>query len=424
MANGQDKAPQQEAYYDKYGIPKITLGEFSWNLELTIKQNQKRGVLCAISEAGVGKSQIVHQLARKYKMRVVDIRTSQFSLIGAGVPQRADDTGHFKIAVPEDYPKKGEKCIVLFDEINQGQSHAIAMFFKLLEDRGIYNYELPDECIIVALMNPSTAQYNVSKIETNPAINRRLMKCYVYATFTDWLQHAKTDEFHHTDGMAKPCHPWVLKFLQTEPKLLYRDADRDGNKQFACPATWQTVSLSLYNLEAAGEPITSERAENRLSMSINPTLARSVVEYVRNNEVRISPDEILFKYKAKSKLRERVLSLKEEPGGEYPKLIETVAHFLFNERPKPVEIANQLALFWHDMPDELAQAFFSMLGSASESGDPERQNSNRQYMKVLTNELQTDKLWLEINHRLMKSHNDFERALKGGKAAPDPMPKR
>jgi len=423
MAQAPEKIAQQ-AYYDKYGIPRVTLAEFVWNLELSIQQNQTRGVLCAISEAGVGKSQVVKQLARKYDRRVVDIRTSQFSLIGAGVPQRADDQGYFQIAVPADYPKKDEKCILLFDEINQGQSHAIAMFFKLLEDRGIYNYELPDDCIIVALMNPSTAQYNVTKIETNPAINRRLMKVYVYATFTDWVAHAKTKEFHYTDFPAeggRPCHPWVLKFLQTENKLLYRDVDRDGNQQFACPATWQTVSLSLYNLEAAGEPIVSERAENRIAMSVNPVIARSLLEYIRNNEVRISPDEILFKYKARSKLRERILALKDEPGGEYPKLIENVASYLFTEKPKPGDIGTQLVLFWSDMPLELAQAFFQMIATVAEAGDPQKISANRQYMKALTNEMQTDKLWIETNQKMMRTQNDFERALKGDKASLDPM---
>lgn len=415
-----DKTTQQ-AYWDKYGIPRISLAEFTWQLELSITQNQTRGVLCAISEAGVGKSQVIHQLARKYDRRVVDIRTSQFSLIGAGVPQRADEDGHFQVAVPADYPRKGEKCILLFDEINQGQSHAIAMFFKLLEDRGIYNYTLPDDCIIVALMNPSTAQYNVTKIETNPAINRRLMKAYVYATFTDWIKHARTTEFHYSDGLDQACHPWVLKFLQTENKLLYRDVDRDGNQQFACPATWQTVSLSLYNMEAAGEPIVSERAENRIAMSVNPVIAQSLLEFIRHNEVRISPHEILTRYKPKSKLRERVLALKDAPGGDYPKLIDNVAHFLFTDKPTPADIGTQLVLFWADMPLELAQAFFQMIAAVAKDGAPETISSNHQYMKELTNIMQTDPLWLEVNQRVVATQNDFERALKGRKASPDPM---
>ena len=423
MSNAaQEKVVQGEAYWDRYGMPRTTLTEALWQIELSIKNKQTRGVFCLVSEAGEGKSQGLHQLARKYDLRVVDIRTSQFSMIGAGVPQRADETGHFKIAIPNDYPKKGEKCLLLFDEINQGQQHAIALFFKFLEDRGIYDYTLPDDCVIVALMNPSTAGYNVTKIETNSAFNRRLMKMYVYNTFSEWKKHAQTDEFHYTDFEGgRPCHPMVVRLLTATPSMLYTAKDRDGNKQFACPATWQTVSLSLYNLEAAKVDLTSEKAENRIAASINTVNAKTLVEFIKNNEILIGPEEVLFKYKTKSKLRERVLALQKEAGGTYTQLVQDVAQHIFRERPEPEIIAPQLVQFWHDMPVEQAQPFYQMLDAACRAHGGIGEPKNLAYMQALTIANRQYPQWKEINDRINRIHDEIEKKVHGRRQSNDPM---
>lgn len=411
-----------EAYWDRYGIPRITLAEALKQIDISIARKQTRGVWCLISEAGEGKSQGIHQLARKHGLRVVDIRTSQFSMIGAGVPQRADDSGHFRIAIPADYPKKGERAILVFDEINQGQQHAIALFFKFLEDRGIYDYVLPEDCIIVALMNPSTAGYNVTKIETNAAFNRRLMKAYVYNTFADWKKHAMTSDFHYTDGLKKPCHPMVVKLLTATPSMLYTSKDRDVNKQYCCPATWQTVSLSLYNLEEEKIELSGPQAEARVAASINTVNARLLCEFIKNNEILISPQEVLEKYTAKSKLRERVLSLQKEGGGEYTRLVEETAHYLFREQPTPETIAGQLVLFWRDAPIEQGQRFYQSLDAACAAMGGTSVKENKEYMHRLTIALCAFPQWKEINDRLNSAHDDVERKIMGKGAAKDPMP--
>jgi len=411
----------QETYWDKYGIPRVSLTEALWQFELSLTSNQTRGVFCFISEAGEGKSQGIHGIARKHNRRVCDVRTAQLTHIGAGVPQRADEEGHFKIAVPDDFPRAGEKAIMLFDEFNQGQPHAIALVFKMLEDRGMYGYKLPDDCLVVIGMNPGNSAYNVTKIEGNPAINRRVKKLYVYNDYSSWKKHALTNDFHYSDGLEKPCHPWVIKFLNTTPQMLYTVKDRDGNKQFACPATWQTVSLDLYHLEAAKVSLSDDRVLNRLAASINTVNATQLTDYIKNNEIRIAPDEILAKYKKSSKLRERILQIQKEPGGDFPRLVETLALYIFGDKPDPEKMSDQLALFWHDMPEELGQAFYQQLGNAAKDGTGGTTKENINYMTALTRALQTSDLWDEINDRINNAHDTFERGIKGTSASKDPI---
>lgn len=421
MSNTTATQTMSETYWDKYGIPRVSLTEALWQIELSLTRNQTRGVWCLISEAGEGKSQGIHGIARKHGRRVVDVRTAQLTHIGAGVPQRADESGHFKIAVPDDFPREGEKAILFFDEFNQGQPHAIALVFKMLEDRGMYGYKLPDDCLVVIGMNPSTSGYNVTKIEGNHAINRRVKKLYVYNDYGAWKKHAQSENFHLSDGLKKPCHPWVIKFLNTTPQMLYTIKDRDGNKQFACPATWQTVSLDLHNLEEEGISLTDDKAITRLASSINMVNAEQLVSYIKNNEVRIAPDEILNKYKKGSKLRDRVLQLQKEAGGDVPRLVETLALTIFADKPDPDAIADQLVLFWDDLPAELGQAFYQQLGAASKDSGGSPNKDSIAYMTKLTAALQQNPLWDELNKRINDAHDNFERGLKGQPNVRDPM---
>jgi hypothetical protein len=422
MGNKVDPVqPTGETYWDKYGMPRVSLTEGLWQIEQSLKHNQTRGVILLVSEAGEGKSQGIGQLARKYNRRLVDIRTAQLTHIGCGVPQRADETGHFKVAVPDNWPHPDEKCILLFDEYNQGQYHALALVFQMLEDRGVYNYKVPNDCLIVLLMNPSTANYTVTKIETNPAINRRVKKFYVYNTFEDWKKHAQTDAFHYTDGIQKPCHKWILNFLETTPAMLYTMRDRDTYKQFCCPATWQTVSLDLYNMDEEGIELSSGRVENRLAATINPVNAKAVCDYIRDNAIRIMPSEILTKYEPKSMHRKKVKEMIKKANGDLASLVENLANYIFDQKPSCEKIAPQLCLFWSDLPDEMSQAFYNMLGAASESGKGGSTAENVKYMTELTLSLQTNDLWDQINERNQKHHDNFERALKGTEEMPDPM---
>jgi hypothetical protein len=416
----------QDAYWDKYAISRVTIGFIIQTLNMYVRNTITRGCVALISEAGEGKSQAVHQVARQTGYRVVDLRTAFFSLMSGGIPQKAEG-GFFQIAVPDYMPKPGEKCILFFDEINQGQQHAIAMFFALLEDRLFFNYTLPKDCLIVCAMNPANAGYMVTKMETLKAFNRRLVKFYMYTPYGDWEKHAVTPAFHFSDGMVKPCHPWVLKYLNTNRPALYDKAAADKGQQFPCPATWQTVSRMLYALETEkngmGAPMEmhSEFARALISGSIGTVHAKGLCDYIENNEIRISPEEILEKYKPKSGIRKKVMDLAKEPGGGVPDLSQTVASYLFDHKPSPELIAPCLALFWADLPEELAQGFYSQLSAAAADGDELVKKSNIDYMMALTKQLMNEEPYVEVNRRLHQSHDSFERKLKGREAVKDPM---
>lgn len=416
MSQAATQAVQQ--YWDKHDISKMTLAQALNHLEFLIVNKITRGVVTLIGDAGVGKTQGVHALARKHDYRVVDFRTSQFSLLSAGIPQKAEGD-HFKIAVPEGMPKEGERVILLFDEINRGTQNALAMFLQLLEDRCLYNYKIPDDTVIVALMNPATADYAVSRIESDAALNRRLRKFYVYSTFQEWLKHARTEGFHYTDGLQKTCHPVVQRFLTATPSALYDDKARGLGKQYPSPATWQTVSLDFWAFEANGIPFTDPRVRTLIAGSIGNTMAHTIIDYVAKNETLLSATEILHNYRPDSKIRKVVLEQLREGGGDIVRLQEEVPTTLFADKPPLQDVAKNFALFIRDLSDHAksrAEALYThlKLKAIKEAGVSEKENMD--YMAELNMQLRDNEDFQAVHEAFAQLH--AEMTGQGGK---DPM---
>lgn len=404
MPSQQANKPTQ-SYSDKHGIPKIPLTEALAHLEQALRHKRKRGVFCFVGDAGVGKTQGVHQVARKLGYEVVDFRTAQFSLLSAGVPQRA--TGDFfDIAVPSSMPRPGEKKILLFDEINQGTPQAVAMFFQLLEDRRLYNYQLPDDTVIVALMNPATSEYSVSRIESNSALNRRLKKFYVYSTYSDWQKYASTPDFHFSDGMAKPCHPSVLNFLARTPSSLYIEEERALGRQYPCPATWQTVSLDLYLQDQDEIPLKHDRTRNLVAATIGNSTADTFHGFLVKNETLLNASEVITGYKPRSKIRKAVLDELSKGGGEVARLQSEVPELLIAKKPPVAEVGPSFALFLADLAESAParpEALYEHLQHLvyGETLGPTEEKLT--YLRALTTAMAKDENFLKVNQLTAKT---------------------
>jgi MoxR-like ATPase len=388
MAKNNSESPNAE-YAEFYDIPRMTIGEIKDELKMNFTDRIYRGVFCIVGEAGLGKSQAVHQAARELGARVSVIFTAQFGLLGAGVPSVKDvEEGFFKIKLPTVFPKKGERSIVLFDEINMGQQHAISMFFSVIEDRRIYDYRLPDDCLVVAIMNPATESYSVQQIENNAALRRRLKFVYAIHSTEEWLNHARTREFHYSDrqspvvqtpkvrdlysnnpelaeqlNLGMPCHEHVRSFIGTAPSMLYDDHNKKNNRPFACPASWQTTSLDCYALEYSGVSLTSSRALSRFGATLNMTTAVQFQSFIEDNNVILNPVEFLQDPKAFLKKFQEV-----EDAGKQPRLIEFVynlLNYMFEKEYDVDKAYSALFLFFESCPAEYSALLTDNISSTA-----------------------------------------------------------
>ena len=106
-------------------------------------------------KSGVGKSSVVHQVAKAMRLELRDVRMSQLDSIDLrGFPMPDAKTGTMKWLSPDFLPTKADKPGILFlDEMNGAMPAVLAPSYQLILDRRIGNYVFPDHWHIVAAGN-------------------------------------------------------------------------------------------------------------------------------------------------------------------------------------------------------------------------------------------------------------------------------
>ena len=140
---------------------------------------------------GIGKSQVVYQVAEGLGLPVVERRASQMTegdLVG--LPSIDGDRTSFN---PPDWFKTAcEGAVVLFlDEVDRATVEVRQGIFELTDSRKLNGHRLHPETLIVAAVNGGEhgAQYQVG--EMDPAELDRWTVFDVEPTVEDWLDWAK-----------------------------------------------------------------------------------------------------------------------------------------------------------------------------------------------------------------------------------------
>jgi hypothetical protein len=396
MAKEKLDSQSEQKYADLYGIPRATIDEIKKQILLTWKYNQHRGAILIIGDAGVGKSQLCGQLSREHGATICDIRTAHWGLMSAGIPSVKNlEKGYFDILLPSVFPKQGEKAILVFDELNQGLPHAISMFFSLIEDRSMFNYKLPDDALVIGLMNPNTAQYAVTQIENNMALRRRLKMFYAIPSAAVWKAYAKTKEFHQTDiialGEARPCHPLLLKFCEKHPGIFYDFKSQQAQKQFSCPATLQTISLDLYLMEKEKISLASDFAHIRFAASIGLANAAQLITFLKEEDVSIDPRDILFRF---DRIRDEVTGLIDSGRQEIlHEAIQSTLLLIFSDQPPVDKIAHNFVEFLKTLTADMAMGIFTQLNAVAQ------ENNAKKYLQELMAAMNKHPDWISLHKR-------------------------
>ncbi|PWB49295.1 MAG: ATPase, partial [Nitrosomonadales bacterium] len=146
---------------------------------------------------GVGKSQIIAEVAARHHAPVVDIRLSQMEPSDLrGIPFRVGD--HVEWAVPAMLPdavRHGPVGVLFLDEITSAPPSVSAAAYQLILDRRLGNYRVPDGWAIFAAGN---RQGDRGVTYTMPApLANRFSHFEVEANLDDWVAwayHSGIDE--------------------------------------------------------------------------------------------------------------------------------------------------------------------------------------------------------------------------------------
>jgi len=184
---------------------------------------------------GVGKSQIIAQVAARHDVPVVDIRLSQMEPSDLrGIPFRVGD--YVEWAVPTMLPdseRHGPAGVLFLDEITSAPPSVSAAAYQLILDRRLGNYQVPDGWAIFAAGNRQ-GDRGVTYAMPAPLANR-FSHFEVEANLDDWVAWA----------YANGIDDRLIGFLRFRPELLFDFDPAHNPVAFPSPRSWEFAHRAL-----------------------------------------------------------------------------------------------------------------------------------------------------------------------------------
>ncbi len=233
---------------------------------------------------GVGKSQIVAQVAADLDYEFLDIRAVQLDPVDLrGLPRiLANET---EWVPPKFLPKTG-KGILFLDELTSAPQMTQAGCYQLVLDRQLGEYRLPDGWVVLAAGNPATER------GVHFAMPRPLRNRFIHLELDpdpeDWSRWA----------VKAGVRPEIIAFLRFKPELLHSaDAASDANA-WPTPRSWEMASRVLSAIAKQRHTAlltgTNEFETQLLDGTVGTAAASEFVGFLRLFRQLPSIDEILL----------------------------------------------------------------------------------------------------------------------------------
>ena len=202
------------------------------------------------SSPGMGKSDIIRDIAKLFSLKVIDFRVSQCEPVDMqGFPGTIDDVNNKFLKrmifhIPEYFPIETDKVpdgyhgwLLFLDEFNSGTKQTEAAAYKLILDRLVGQYKLHPRCLIAAAGNLTTdrAIVNTQSTATTSRLNHYRMR----VDHKVWVDWANANEIDHR----------IISLIKFKPELLHRFDTSTNELTFPCPRTWEFASKVISGAE-------------------------------------------------------------------------------------------------------------------------------------------------------------------------------
>lgn len=195
-----------------------------------------------VSSPGMGKSSIVREFAKTHNLFMIDIRLGQCT---------PEDLNGFPMKTPEGratftpfdiFPLESDPIpagyngfLIFMDEMNAGSKAVQAAAYKLILERMVGTHKLHPATVIIAAGNKATDKAVVNPLST--ALQSRLIHYELDVPAVSFYAMA----------LAKGFDSRIIAFLHFAPQRIMDFRPDHHDKTFACPRTWEFLSLLIKN---------------------------------------------------------------------------------------------------------------------------------------------------------------------------------
>ena len=232
---------------------------------------------------GVGKSEVVYQIASDIDLPVVERRASQMTegdLIG--LPKTDGDVTSF--CPPDWFQEACDKPVVLFfDEVDRAVTEVRQGLFELTDSRKLFGKPIHPDTVIVAAVNGGEhgSQYQVG--EMDPAELDRWTVFDVEPSVEDWLNWGKDN----VDGL-------VWDFINQNRSHLEHGEDYEPNKVYPSRRSWKRLNDCLLNAGMLAADNTDTAGVYHLSAAfVGMEAAVAFNDFAQNYERQVTLEMIL-----------------------------------------------------------------------------------------------------------------------------------
>lgn len=224
-----DSTEQQGRQYQYYGTP-TKAGEviafLSHMLEINLRQEAKgkrKTPICIWGKHGIGKTEIVQDLAKLKGYQLAYIAPAQFEEMGdlLGMPSIAGEETVFK--APSWVPKTEGPGILLIDDVNRADDRILRGIMQLLQNHELVSWKLPKKWQIVLTANPDGGDYSVTPMDD--AMLTRMLHITLVFDLLEWAKWAEQAEIDPRGIHFVLTHPNVLAGSRTTARTLVQFFD-------------------------------------------------------------------------------------------------------------------------------------------------------------------------------------------------------
>jgi len=252
---------------------------------------------------GIGKSNVVRQLAEEFGVEMIDVRGSTMTEGDvAGYPDLdgMKRTGVMTFCMPAWFMAACKRPVVLFlDEFNRATPQVMQSFFQIVLDRELGNdeqgrpHKLHPETRVYAAINAGN-EYSVQDMD--PALLNRFASFEIVSTKDDWMDWAKSPRGN--------IDPVIIEFISMHSEQLAVDVSKvQPGEVFPTPRSWAAFNECLryakINLgDILGTPTHAALINNIATALVGQSASAEFTKFVRDYKILLTPEDILNKFDA------------------------------------------------------------------------------------------------------------------------------
>lgn len=230
---------------------------------------------------GIGKSQILKQIADEFGYNFVDIRLSQYEptdLRGIPMPH-TDENGKSSCVwlTPSFLVKDGSPTIYLFDEMNTATQSIVAAAYQFVLDRKLGEFEMGPDDVVFAAGNRETDRGATFKMAT-PLMNR-FIHLEMKHDFDDWQNWALINKIDKD----------IIGYLNFQKHDLFNFDPTTAQRGFPTPRSWTFVSNILKN----NPDVSNHILQSMIAGAVGQGVAIQFVNHRQLSSKAPNPSDIL-----------------------------------------------------------------------------------------------------------------------------------